>query len=160
MLGTEEYYQFLNSGEWETIMGYNENQLESSHTFIQWIFPTTKPSQFNNRCPVITVKELRTHPDFINAKLKMKVSLSLMKKHWGIRTDDTVDIPKFKRLNGHNGLRMSRVIQSLVYHDLIDEALNLLEFVKSKLENLNVRKENGITIWECRFNEAKCEILA
>jgi len=157
MTGTNNYFNFLKSksGEsWDAIMRYNEYQLESSHTFIQWIFPTTTQSRFNENCPVISLTELRRHSDFNDAKSKMIISLSLMKNHWGINSNKVVDISKFKRLSGQNGLRLSRVIQSLIYHDLCVEASDLLSIVLSNLQQLNVWKVNGITIWQNRYNEA------
>ena len=77
-----------------------------------------------------------------------------MKNHWGINSNKVVDISKFKRLSGQNGLRLSRVIQSLIYHDLCVEASDLLSIVLSNLQQLNVWKVNGITIWQNRYNEA------
>ena len=153
------YYAFLESAQFDTIMSYNSKQLEDSHTFIQWIFPTTTPSQFNDKCPVINIKELRSDSRFGNAKDKMIKSLALMKKHWGIGDNSIEDLNKFKLLNGHNGLRFSRVLQSLVYHELYDEVDNILSLVLDNLKYLSPRYVGDKTLWEIRLEQAIDEVM-
>lgn len=155
---TTEYYDFLKSHRYDEIMSYNEKELEDCHAFIQWIFPTTTPSAFNSEAPVINIVELRASSDYNDAREKIIDSLELILKHWGIEYEDEglyiYDQTKFKLLNGHNGLRFSRVLQSLVYHEYTDLAQAILEFVLDNVSLLKPKRQDGKTIWEIRLQEA------
>lgn len=152
--GVSRYYNFLESESFERIMSYNECELESDHEFIQWLFPTIRKSAFNRNAPIIDIKELRANPKFQDAAEKMLRSLDLMKSFWGIMGDEIYDVEKFQRLDDHNGLRLSRVLQSLIYHDLEHESYILLATVISNVKYLMPRCEHGKLIWQSRFEEA------
>lgn len=152
--GTLKYYNFLDSELFERIMSYNEHELEDDHSFIQWIFPTIRRSIYNRDAPIIDISELRSHHKYEDARLKMLRSLEMMKVHWGIMGNEIFDFEKFQCLDGHNGLRLSRVLQSLIYHELVTEAYELLRLVCSNLKYLHPHYERGTLIWERRFNEA------
>lgn len=159
MSDTQRYYEFLRSKRYDRIMRYTSNQLEEDHAFIQWLFPTTTPSRFNNTAPVIDIIELKSHPDFQSAREKIINSLYLIMKHWGIDENfEVFDFNRFKLLNGHNGLRLSRVLQSLIYHDLKELAEKLLATVLMHENKLLLNFIGDITIWELRFEEASAEV--
>ena len=153
---TQRYYDFLKSSRFGEIMRYSPLQLENDHNFIQWIFPTTTPSRFSHNAPVIDIEELRSHPDFEEARKKMSESLNLMLRHWGLKPKDN---NRILLLKGHNGLRFSRVLQSLVYHNRVDDAASILCFVM--LQRIRIGPQidrSGLTIWETRFLEALKEV--
>ena len=153
---TQRYYNFLKSSRFGEIMRYSPLQLENDHNFIQWIFPTTTPSRFSHNAPVIDIAELRSHPDFEEAREKMSESLNLMLRHWGLKPKDD---NRILLLKGHNGLRFSRVLQSLVYHNRVDDAASILCFVM--LQRIRIGPQidiSGLTIWETRFLEALKEV--
>lgn len=100
----------------ETIFNYNSYQLEADHAFIQWVFPTFRPSQFNPTAPVITLDEiriLRKDPKIIEWLNKFKVKMFI---YWGLMKSDDLEVGfsgDIRLLNGHNGLRLSRAIECL-----------------------------------------------
>lgn len=149
MSSLESYRNFLNSQKYQNILSYSERQLEADHSFIQWLFPLTVQSMFNGNSPVINLKELRESEDFQMMKDNMLTSLNLMLDHWGLSLDNNeikvVNMKKMKYFYGHNALRLSRVIQSLIYHDHKDIASNLL--VKATMFHHN-------EIWSIRYHEA------
>lgn len=152
---TNNYYFFLESYKYKEILQYSEGELEIGHDFIQWIFPTTTQSAYNSDAPCINIRELRNHEQFPDAQEKMKQSLKLMKSHWGLKDDGSVITPKVFLLNGHNGLRFSRVLQSLVYHDMESEARSLLAQVLKVPEDLvKPETQGGRTLWEVRLEQA------
>jgi hypothetical protein len=154
MCTTKDYIKFLDSRRYEEIMNYSSSSMENDHNFIQWIFPTTSQSMFTNNAPIIDIKELRTHNI-----IKISRSFDKITEHWGIKDNKIVNLTKFKLLNGHNGLRFSRVLQSLVYHDQADVAKGLLDLVLNNVAgNLRPRSEGSKTVWEIRYLEALVEV--
>lgn len=123
MLGINEYIRFINEESIDSILGENETgtryedilnydniRLEDNHSFIQWVFPTNRFSNFNNKCPILSKAEilsLRSNEKIINILSLFK---DKMFEYWGIYP---TNYDKMKLLNGHNGLRLSRAIESL-----------------------------------------------
>lgn len=77
---------------------------------------------------------------------------------------ELIDDTKIKLLNGHNELRLSRVLQSLVYHGLKDLAIytlsQILTYTKP-IKSIGLKPLlnttlhiSGITLWEHFLNEA------
>lgn len=161
MSGTDRYFNFLKSERYNTIISYNEEELEDDHAFIQWLFPTTTASAFNSDAPILDIRELRNSSNFADAEYKLFVSLNLILTHLGIFVDDSsifvYDEDKFKLLNGHNGLRFSRILQSLVYHGCELQARELLNFVLENINLLRPKIKDGRTIWEIRLDQAIIE---
>lgn len=136
------------------IMNYNDTQLEDNHNFIQWIFPLTVPSKatLHNHPIINDFTILNKHINF--ARKKMALSFILMTRHWGIKTHfistqytsciknpfPQKNLPPFLRLqvhdrnalqllNFHDSLRLSRMLQSLVYHNYKNLATYLLNTI-------------------------------
>ncbi len=158
---TKEYIQFIRGGTtshgmtFEEIMNYTDRDLEDDHAYIQWIFPLAAPSQFNPDAPVINIAELQNYPE---AKEAMLRSYEKITKFWGLYSDP-IDRKRLILLNGHNGLRFSRFLQSMVYHGHENLAEETLEKVKANLHILSPRKGRlGKTLWEELFIEAKEQI--
>jgi len=159
---TDNYFHFIYTPKFSQMQRYTSQELEDDHEFIQWIFPTTTKSKFNKLSPIIKINELRSNQLFEQAKLLMsRHSLKLMLKHWGISSDmkTIFNKDKFKLLNGHNGVRLSRVLQSLVYHDLLEIALTLFTIVVQNIPGLLVPFYDGDNLlWIVRINEAIKEV--
>jgi hypothetical protein len=160
MSDTNRYYDFLKSDRLEKILNYGFDQLEIDHEFIQWIFPTVVRSAFNTDAPIINIEELIANPNYHEAcNLMRNRSLPLMLEHWGISQNiTTVTSPRrFSLLNGHNGLRFSRVLQSLIFHGERDVADRLLDFVILRAEEFGIyvsRSNQSTSLWEDRFQSA------
>jgi hypothetical protein len=136
----------------DEIMKYSDQQLENDHQYIQWIFPLPAASMFNSTSPVIDVKELQKYPQ---AKEAILGSYEKLTKFWGIY-ENPVDAQRITLLNGHNGLRFSRFLQSMVYHNQADLAERTLDVVKANLSLLSpTLGRSGKTLWEELFLKAK-----
>jgi len=166
------------------IIQYNTTQLEDDHQFIQWLFPLTEPSPNAPNAPVIDILELHQALKKEYYILpKMKLSYQLILGHWGFETIESHQPfkgalinpfkersptkpyfslqasqninTKIKLLNGHNGLRLSRVLQSLVYHGLINLAKYTLEKVLQYQSLLKpTMHKSGVTLWQYLLNKA------
>ena len=88
------------------IYGYTDQQIESEHTFIQWLFPLDEPSRNVRNSPVLGPDEIALIMESPTAQGNLKKSagwyLGFLSRnsHWIKRYD-------------HNHLRITRVIKSL-----------------------------------------------
>lgn len=89
---------------------WDNETLETTHDYIQWMFPTIQPSQFNQYAPVLdddTIKvfrnnsELQSYLTTSSFLFERFLDLDNPKAHW-------------LKHNNHNFLRISRVIDSLM----------------------------------------------
>lgn len=170
---TDNYIKFLKSYRYKKILNYNERNLEIDHNFIQFIFPLNIKSKYSIDCPIINIQELIHHNEYEFAREKMILSLDLMLKHWGLRRrkikklinlnseekndeneeekveyiEEIVlqDSSRLRLFQGHNAQRVSRVLQSLIFHKHERLAYQLLTLLESHIEN---------TIWRERYEEA------
>lgn len=159
--GTEKYIGFLQgtrrTGHGKSfldILAYDDRHLESDHQYIQWIFPLPDASAYNSDAPLIDVKSVFANPI---AKGSVVLSYDKMRNFWGL--GDEVDLDKLRSLNGHNGLRFSRALQSLVYQDqqelaklLLDKALANQHVLRPKMHS------TGVTLWQHLYEKAVQEL--
>lgn len=140
---TDDYIDFLNNKRptsngkmYLEIINYNEDELENDHGFIQWIFPLTEPSNYATDVPIIDIEQLQKHimedPTIVD---KLIVSYNMMIKHWGLDGDLTTKNEKTLKLNGHDALRLSRMLQSLIFHNKSGLAITTYEKVVQYIKN-------------------------
>ena len=109
-----ENYDAPNGALWMTFA--TDERLESSHDYIQWMFPLPEPSRAVPWSPVMTGSDIdtfRTDPVILD---RMRVSLARMVLFYA----RTVD---WKESDDHNHLRITRIIRSLTVVGLRDEAV-------------------------------------
>lgn len=150
------------------IYTYDDRQLEDDHSFIQWIFPTPRASQYNPRSPVLSIDEIRMIRQNGIIISIIESCKDKMFEYWGLVP---YDVKKIQRLNGHNGLRLSRAIECLTYFNVdvsyllpilkknLDEGIIVAyyEYVNFPLNEDTViflGKDNTMPIWFIRYFEA------
>jgi hypothetical protein len=88
------------------IYTYTDQQIESEHTFIQWLFPLDEPSRNVRNSPVLG-------PDEIALIMESPTAQSILKKsadwYLGFLSRNSHWIKRYD----HNHLRITRVIKSL-----------------------------------------------
>jgi O-acetyl-ADP-ribose deacetylase (regulator of RNase III) len=158
------------------ILKYDAVEMEMDHQFIQWIFPLDEPSMYAPSAPVIDIMELsiatKNLPYIIP---KLQLSYHLIMKHWGfnvnyVEKDNANTVinlfhnsskpymelqkarnfkKKIELLNGHNGLRLSRVLQSLVYHGQKKLAIYTYTKIMENISYLHPSvNDDGVTLWK------------
>ena len=126
----------------EEIWTYSDNKIESTHDFIQIVFPTNKPSQ-------ATFNKLYLDNEKLIKKLKNNsaVTKNLIKSAaWYLSFLDRNDA--WQKGYDHNQLRITRVIESLRLL-ISDEAAN--EFFKAILrlvKDPTILNPTTIKFWE------------
>ena len=110
------------------ILGQNQEWLELTHDYIQWVFPLTEASAFNPEAPVLTpaaIAEFRADPALGD---QLQQAFRVMLAFYGLRLEST-GTAGFKVTRGatfeqravnwitpgnHNHLRITRILKSLV----------------------------------------------
>jgi hypothetical protein len=88
------------------IVQFDDNELEATHDYIQWLFPIPERSAFNFLAPVLTsgdIEELRRNPDALD---NLRAAAERMLEFY--RRND-----RWLGVTDHNHLRISRIIRSL-----------------------------------------------
>lgn len=95
--------------------------MESSHTFIQWIFPIDTASRFNKDAALLDVDNARSISRNPCSILRVKESFIMMLEFFGfcMQDDDIIVVFNEVRLahlgsHPHNWMRISRMLRSLV----------------------------------------------
>ena len=109
------------------LLGMDDQQLERTHDYIQWLFPTVTASRFNPEAPTLdsaAALALRSNPV---ARQRLHAALERMLAFYGLELDDsdpddpgvttTRDFPRRARTwltpENHNYRRLTRILESL-----------------------------------------------
>jgi hypothetical protein len=120
----------------EDIWAFSNDELESVHDYIQWLFPLADRSTFNPRAPLLdaeTIDRFRSDPTLSK---NVDRSLRVMLDFYGLAIAGTeiLRVPTFGgrsknwlRPNNHNFLRLTRILKSLTLLGYDERARQLLE---------------------------------
>jgi hypothetical protein len=99
-----------------SVLAMTDRELEYHHDYIQWLFPTFKPSRFSD-APTLTETEARILQSDPECQQKLIAALDRMLAFWKFRREGDLilidGIPPVLREQNHNWLRMTRVIDCL-----------------------------------------------
>ena len=105
------------------IQQWPDQELESVHDFIQWMFPLTEPSPVNPDAPVLdaeTIAEIRARPELQEA---VRASLARMRRFYG-------ESAHWISPGNHNYLRITRILKCLKLLGLDGEAAAFFEYLE------------------------------
>ena len=114
----------------QDIWDLSDEEIENTHDFIQWLFPTDKPSRYNLAAPVLSEQDILNIQNSEKAKKNLKYSanwfLNFLDRHsYWIHKDD------------HNQLRIKRIkkcLRLLIDINFSDKFLN---------EVIKIKKDKG-----------------
>ena len=143
----------------DQVWAFDHDELERIHDFIQWLFPTDRPSAFNAWAPVLTAESIAALRGLPDLRPRVERSLDVMLDFYGLRRHDgsTVTIEPFVTLEArgprwwgagnHNHLRLTRIITSLGLLGLPDEAVAL----ERALQAIRRERRTGISDETARY---------
>jgi hypothetical protein len=112
----------------DEVLGYNHEQLEADHAYIQWLLPTKEPSMFNPDAPLITDDEIVLFANDPELQEKASQALVKMVDFFGMTLfqDQVIwqepdeehghkDPKWWTRYFNHNFLRMTRLLWAMRY---------------------------------------------
>jgi len=120
----------------DEIRAWPDERLEAVHDFIQWMFPTVKPSGVNPTAPLVTPSTIDAFARDPALQGRLRQSLERMLSFYGLRrrasgggTRIEIDDESFPgraanwlHPDNHNHLRLTRMMESLGALGLGDEA--------------------------------------
>ena len=119
----------------DEILAWNDEQLESVHDYVQWLFPTRQPSRFNPFAPLVTDETARSFAADAALHDRLRAALDRMLAFYGlVRRDVRIEIDPARfsvrsriwlHPGPHNYLRLTRIIVSLSALDLGEHAAAL-----------------------------------
>jgi hypothetical protein len=130
----------------EAILGWDDEQLEAVHDYIQWLFPLDEPSRFNRDSPLLTnADRLAFRKPPLAANLRR--ALDRMLAFYGLAIDRASGAPRIIRSDrwhersphwlqpgNHNLLRLTRMIRSLALLGQADLATALYGALRRECE--------------------------
>ena len=120
----------------ENIWAFSNDELESVHDYIQWLFPLAEGSAFNPRAPLLDAETIELFRSDAVLRKNVDRSLRVMLAFYGlaIAGREILRVPTFGersktwlRPQNHNFLRLTRVLRSLTILGHGERARQLLD---------------------------------
>jgi hypothetical protein len=141
----------------EEIWNWPDEELESCHDFIQWMFPLDEPSAFNPDAPLVTKEDqaaFRADPQLQKA---MRRSFSVFLAFLGLTLAQDGSVARAENFNrrislwkhpNHNWLRITRVLKSLRLLGFDHEARAFWLFLKDLHDKEGFAFANSLEYWK------------
>jgi hypothetical protein len=124
------------------VLSFDVARLETTHDYIQWLFPLPEPSTFNPEAPVLTERVIQALQGDPRLMARVRRALERMLSFYGLALEVEADGPKvvpgsdwperradWLRANNHNHLRLTRILRSVHLLGLCEEAKALGRFL-------------------------------
>jgi hypothetical protein len=113
------------------IQAWGYHELESTHDYIQWLFPLPEPSQYNLIAPVLDEEQIAEFQTNNEVRTKLLISFDMMLGFYGFERNGIAIVQSnlweersrnWLNLGNHNHLRLTRILKSLSILGLKDHA--------------------------------------
>lgn len=137
-----------------------DEELETDHAYIQWLFPLDTPSAYNEDAPVLTKEAVDAIKRDSEVRRNMVVSFSRMAEFYGFYMTDGKLVPTFGYRSGrpswltpwnHNFKRITRIIRSLRLAGLGDVASLFFYKMEEVAKEHPVVVGSSINYWRSAF---------
>ncbi len=125
----------------QDIWNWSDDDLESVHDFIQWLFPLPEASQFNPDAPLLTPEEIAAFrgDELLRANLRQSFARILSFLGLTLSADERVSeglnflqrVPDIWGFPNHNWLRITRILRSLRLLGLDSESRALYQYLEA-----------------------------
>lgn len=131
--------------------------LETSHDYIQWMFPLNEASKHNSKAPVLTREEISVIRSNETIQENMLHSLDVMLRFYGLERDGKKiqrgkNFEKRRRWwltkNNHNYLRITRILKSLKLCGLDDYAWAFFEVLGDIYMKYPIISDKVFSYWD------------
>jgi hypothetical protein len=120
------------------------DDLESVHDYIQWMFPLSEPSAYNENAPLLSPSDIATFRRDERLRCALLQSFAVMLKFYGIdlterdgfvRMTSAPTFPSRSKIwlhpGNHNFLRITRILRSLCLLGCRNHATALFEWLRT-----------------------------
>ncbi|KAI1381196.1 opioid growth factor receptor conserved region-domain-containing protein [Hypoxylon crocopeplum] len=152
----------------DDIISWPADRLESTHDFIQLLFPLPEPSQSAPTSPVLTVEATRYFRGHLGLKDNMKLALVCMMSFYGFQVDwspcgtvvtivpKNVQNPYVRWYvdSSHHHRRITRIIRSLRVLGLLNESTTVWTAFRDAIEERGGDLDNStVKIWKRAYTD-------
>lgn len=136
------------------IFNFDHSQLEKCHDYIQWMFPLTEKSFFNDKSPIVTNYDIEMFISDINLNATFKQSICKILNFYGFKIDNDeiilINPNKYKWWStkfNHNFLRITRILKCMMLFGFDKYAVS---FYTTVLNNIPINNETFLSFlyWE------------
>jgi hypothetical protein len=144
----------------EEMWSWDDQRLEATHDYIQWLFPLPTASRFSATAPILTTEDVAAFAADERLAERLRTSLSVMLRFYGLELGGRADspvvglapsfeerAPHWVTRGNHNHLRLTRILRSLNLLGLQREA----EALQAGLFDVAERIEGGVSSETVRF---------
>jgi hypothetical protein len=128
------------------ILSWSDEQLETTHDFIQWVFPNFEKSKYNSNTPDLTLEEVEAIQNDKVASMIMIDMWVRMLEFYGFEIipstyqikDNNLFMPHWISLGNHNFLRLTRILKAMKifkFDDLAASLMGVLEKIHKTYPN-------------------------
>ena len=138
----------------DAVLSFDVARLETSHDYIQWLFPLPERSTFNPDAPVLTERVTEAMQADPRLMTRFRKTLDRMLAFFGLVLQTTADGPRvvpgpdwqerqasWLHANNHNHLRLTRILRSCHLLGLREESTALWRF----LDQLTAESPGSVT---------------
>lgn len=161
-IGNNEGYHF------EEILKWRDVTLEMEHSYIQWLFPSDEPSNFNTSSPTLTEKDCEIFKKNKHLQEKVKKAFLRMLSFYEFELcekdfEDFIvreikpskEVPNWLQEFNHNMLRITRILKSLRLLGLENYSLTFFSALSKYKDRVS---SNTFEFWRsaalgCEFGE-------
>jgi hypothetical protein len=142
------------------IWSWNDQKLESVHDYIQWLFPTKNPSDFNSNAPLLDQETIQAFLNDAQLRANLLHSFKRMLAFYGLQLNETtMQISRapnhlsrqsvWLTSGNHNFRRITRIMTSLSTLGLKPQAQSLFRAVHgiAQQEGRNVVGSGTLAHW-------------
>ena len=140
------------------ILAWNYYELETTHDYIQWLFPLPEPSQYNQLAPLLDAEQIARFLTDAELRRQLMVSFDMMLGFYGFERNGMSIVRSnlweersrnWLRFGNHNHLRLTRILKSLSILGLKDYALALYDALNAVFaENSSLISRTTMGYWE------------
>jgi len=129
----------------QDILNFSDEQLESVHNYIQWIFPIREMSENVMGSPYLDDEE---EIEFLRRDIQVQENLlkALLRMQEFYRDNDFWLQP-----NDHNHLRITRIIKSIKLLNTIENAKEFYDFIVDRVNNFKPVTDESLDFWRKEF---------
>lgn len=127
------------------IWNFSDRELEETHDYIQWLFPTTEMSMFNHDAPVLTSETICTFLESEEMISNLITSSFIFQRFLKLEDELPFWVKRPGGRDNHNCLRISRVITSL---NLLEQYKRAESFYKQVLKVYLRNNSSSVFHWE------------
>jgi hypothetical protein len=124
------------------ILKFSDEELESSHNYIQWLFPLREPSEAVPESPflesVAVIEQLRRDED-----VQESMVTALIRMHRFYEDND-----HWLRQGDHNHLRITRILKSITLLNTRKNAQDFYDFILRRVESAQPVTAESLNYWK------------